>query len=122
MDNIVFSQELVKAGVIKYVHLSIVFLATFGWALPWDYFWWITFILIPIIKLHWKTNDNVCFLTTLENKYRGHGNVSAEDQEWFIKRVLNFFIKDLPDDETIWFGMNIIMFSSWLMAGIRLFV
>ena len=122
MDNIVFAEQLIKARAIKYVHLSIVFLATFGWVLPWNYFWWITFVLIPVIKLHWKTNGDVCILTTLENKYRGYENAGAKDQEWFIKRVLRFFKKDLPSDENIWFGMNVIMFSSWLIAGIRLFV
>ena len=122
MDNVILDERLFMARSVKYIHLIIVFMATFGWALPWNYCWWITFLLVPIIKFHWKTNNDVCILTTLENKYRGHTNAGGDDQEWFIKRVLSIFVKDLPSDEKIWLGMNIIMWSSWIIAGIRLFV
>ena len=84
--------------------------------------WWITFVLVPLIKLHWKTNNNMCFLTTLENKYRGYGNAGLDDQEWFIKRLLSLFVKKLPSDDQIWLGMNIIMWTSWALAGLRLFI
>ncbi len=122
MDNFVFKERLFIARSIKYLHLFVVFMATFGWALPWHYCWWITFISVPIIKLHWKTNNDVCILTTLENKYRGYDNAENDDQEWFIKRLLSTFMKELPTDENIRLGMNFIMFTSWLIAGIRLFV
>ncbi len=122
MDNVVYGEHIFLARGIKYLHLVIVFIATWGWALPWPQSWWITFVLVPVIKLHWKTNDNICVLTTLENKYRGYNNAGLHDQEWFIKRLLSVFVKKLPSDNQIWLGMNIIMWTSWLFASLRLFV
>ena len=122
MSNVVYSEHLWMARGVKLSHTIIVIVATWGWALPWPQSWWITLLLVPMIKLHWKTNDNMCALTSLEHRLRGEENAGTHEQEWFIKGILSLFMKRLPSDENIWLGMNVIMWTSWIICGLRLFI
>ena len=122
MSTVVYNEHLWMARGVKLSHAIIVIIATWGWALPWAQCWWITLLLVPMIELHWKTNDNICALTSLENHLRGEKNAGTHEQEWFIKGILSIFMKKLPSDENIWLGMNVIMWTSWVISGLRLFV
>lgn len=67
--------------------------------------------------IHWKYNQNTCFLTTLEYQLTGR----AEKKEGgFIKAILGIFLNPIPSDALIKKIVYGTLFLSWGVSLIRL--
>ncbi|MBN16625.1 MAG: hypothetical protein CMB37_00485 [Euryarchaeota archaeon] len=69
-----------------FVHVGVTFFVPWGWLLPWPEAWWFGLFFIPTMLVHWMTAD-VCILTTIEMKLRGHPQAGTREQGGFIQRM-----------------------------------
>jgi len=78
--------RLALAKVVYFVHVGVTFFVPWGWLLPWPEAWWFGLFFIPTMLVHWMTAD-VCILTTIEMKLRGHPQAGTREQGGFIQRM-----------------------------------
>jgi hypothetical protein len=78
--------RLALAKAVYFLHVGVTFFVPWGWLLPWPEAWWFGIFFIPIMLIHWKTAD-VCILSTVEMKLRGHPKAGTPDQGGFIQRM-----------------------------------
>ena len=115
--------NLFLADVVKWFHFSIAFYTLVGWALPWEEAWWVMLFLVPAMKIHWMTNNNICFLTTLEQRLRGNPHAGTAEQGGFLHRIAVFLLRErAPSKEVVNTSAEIGMYVSWLVSVLRLFV
>ena len=119
MDD-VGTLRLTLAKMVYFLHVGVVVFVTWAWVLPWPEVWWVGVIFIPLMLLHWKTAD-VCILTTLEMKLRGHPEAGTEGQGGFIPRLARLFGWDMSDETASKMGWGM---SYWSLAvcGLRLYL
>ena len=66
--------------VIKILHMSlVVFIICVPLFFFSTYLLFLHFMLIPLILLHWFTNQNICFLTTVEKLLKG---IDIDDDDY----------------------------------------
>lgn len=115
----------VAADAVKFIHLSLIALITIGWASPWIGVWITIAILVPGLQLHWMTNKNVCVLTTIELKLRGHRASGDENQELFLRILFKSLFNWEPTRSqitlivyaTIYFSFSVCVVRIWLSAA-----
>ena len=61
---------MVLAFITHLVHWAVLLFVLVGWALPWKFALWFHALLIPMLAIHWLTNENRCFLTEIEEKFK----------------------------------------------------
>jgi hypothetical protein len=115
--------SLFLAEVVKWTHTAIPTFTLVGWALPWEQSWWVMLFLVPIMKIHWMTNDNICFLSTVEAKLRGNPHAGTQDQQGLIHRITVALMGSRsPSEERVVMYAEIGMYSGWVISALRLFV
>lgn len=115
--------SIFMAEIVKWIHTIIPIFTFVGWALPWEQSWWVMLFLVPTMKIHWLTNNNICFLTTLEAKLRGNPAAGTEHQPGLLHRISLFlFGRRSPSEERVVFYAEIVMYIGWLISALRLFV
>lgn len=108
----------VIADIVKVIHISLILYILLGWVINNHYIWYSILIMIPLLQIHWKMNQGVCFLTTIENKLR---NRIVKDSTFIGELSKKIFKKELNDsmvDFIIYFGM----YSSASICIIRLLI
>jgi len=68
------------ARLVWVVHLGVVAFFVFGWLLPWRWALWGVAVGVPALQLTWKTMNDRCPLTTLEEALRGSHALSPAQQ------------------------------------------
>ena len=120
MNNELNFGQVIAAQTVYYFHILVTFFVPFAWILPWKEAWILGTILIPIIIINWLISD-VCILSTIEMKFRGHPNAGTKEQGSFIQR-LSLLINWEMNDKT----MNLIAWSvtisGLLLCIFRLFI
>jgi hypothetical protein len=115
--------SLFFADLVKWIHTSIPIYTLVGWALPWEQSWWLTLFLVPTMKIHWMTNDNICFLSTLEAKLRGNPNAGTQEQQGLLHRISVALLGSRsPSEETVVLVAEAGMYLAWVLSALRLFV
>ena len=115
--------HILLAELVKWFHISIVAFTGIGWMLPWSQAWQLHLILVPIMKLHWLTNNGICFFTTLEHKLRGNPKAGTTEQVGFIYRLTKAILgKYTPTEEIVTKMSEIGMYVCWVFSALRLFV
>jgi hypothetical protein len=115
--------SLFFADLVKWLHTSIPIYTLVGWALPWEQSWWLMLFLVPTMKIHWMTNDNICFLSTLEAKLRGNPRAGTHEQPGLLHRIsLALFGSRSPSEETVVMVAEVGMYLAWVLSAVRLFV
>ena len=109
--------ERFVADLVKLLHISILLYTTFGWLIKSEFVWFSIILMAPMFHIHWKTNNNKCILTNIENKLR-HDN----EKGTFIGGLSKtFFKKDLSDSAVSMLAYTI-MYSSAFICILRLYV
>jgi len=115
--------NLILAEFVKWFHVGIVIFTGIGWMLPWPQAWQLHLILVPIMKLHWVTNNGICFFTTLEHKLRGNPKAGSSEQGSFLHRLSSGLLgKYSPSEDVVVKASEVGMYVGWLIAALRLFV
>lgn len=75
--------------VIHLIHWVVLLFVLLAWVSPWPTLLWIHVIFVPGMIIHWRTNNNRCVLTELEEKFKVRtGKVANEDDEaQFVKSI-----------------------------------
>lgn len=120
--------SMTVARVIQLVHISILIFVLTAWALPWRSVLLVHSFFVPIMILHWWTNDNRCFLTQLEARLRGSSPttkcVSAPhrtEEGQFLKGLMKRVFGHVPSDRTMKIAVYGILVAVWT-AGLTRFI
>ena len=65
------SLKFVVIKLLEVLHFAIVIFVIFGCLFTSRLVLLFHLIFLPILILHWKTNQGVCYLTQIENKING---------------------------------------------------
>lgn len=55
---------------VQAIHILVLVFVLSGWLLPFPPWLWAHVFFIPLLILHWRTNQNQCFLTQLEARLK----------------------------------------------------
>lgn len=111
------SPRPILANLVKLTHTSIVLIVSWGWLMPWQAIWWLNVFGIPMMILHWRTNDKVCFLTTLEDSLRGDERAGTPDQAPFMPRLAAIFGITISEDLNTKLAYSVSIFSWCVCVG-----
>lgn len=115
---------------LKLVHLVITLFVVGAWILPFEKAWLFNLFFIPALIIHWKTNNNDCILTNIEQRWLAkhrpdllnQENGQEKDQGEFTRRLLRPFLgsRVLTRDELM---KVIYVFQgiSWTLCAFRYF-
>ena len=109
--------EKFVADLVKLVHLSIMIYTTFGWLIKSEFVWFSIIIMAPMFHIHWKTNNDKCILTNIENKLR-HDN----EKGTFIGGLSKTFLKIDLSDSTVSLIAYTTIYLSALICILRLYI
>jgi uncharacterized protein with PQ loop repeat len=105
---------------LRILHIGIVFFVIFGCLFDSRTVLKLHVLFVPLMILHWKTNNGRCFLTNLEYRLKGVPLNSIETEDGFIKSLLKYFMKTLPSDIAIRRGIYVVALACWLQSLCRL--
>jgi len=109
--------EKFVADLVKLLHISIITYTSFGWLIKNEFVWFSIIIIAPILHIHWKTNDDKCILTNIENKLR-----KRDDEGTFIGGISKKILKIELSNSTVSILAYTIMYCSALICILRLYV
>ena len=109
--------EKFVADLVKLLHISILTYTTFGWLIKSNFVWISIIIMAPMLHIHWKTNNDKCILTNIENKLR-----KRDEDETFIGGLEKTILKIELSDSTVSKLAYSIMYCSALICILRLYV
>jgi hypothetical protein len=101
---------------LKTLHLLIVLFVIFGFLFSSAKFLLTHLVLLPLLILHWKTNQGVCYLTELEHKIQGAVPIKSDLQGGFTEGLVKRLTGKKPSPK---FLQNLIygfMAISWLIS------
>lgn len=104
------------ANLTKTLHIAIMIFIIVGWAIPSKPITYLHLALIPLVILHWKTNDDVCILTELELKLRGVVCDLDEMRGRFIAGLIEQCFGWSPPDRLLKIVTYSVMLVSWLVS------
>lgn len=106
--------------VVHYIHLFLLLFVVFGWASPWHPLLVVHLALIPLMILHWKTNHDVCILSTWEQNLRKLPPDQPHEPGYFIKLLWTKSFGKLPTERnllSVTYGISLV---SWCITILRL--
>lgn len=110
------------ADAVRLLHLSMIVFILTGWAWPWRWAWYGVAILVPALHLHWKTNDDICVLTTIEWKLRGRIKpVDDADEGLFLYGLLLALFGWKPSRRTLMIMVHSSIYSAVGISLARIF-
>ncbi|MBJ24523.1 MAG: hypothetical protein CMB64_07640 [Euryarchaeota archaeon] len=109
--KIIFSAE-----IIKFIHISIILYVLLGWIVNNQIIWYSILVMIPLLQIHWKMNNGVCFLTTIEKNLRNN----QEDEYTFVGELVKKYFNTELSDSMIAFIIYFGMYFSALLCIIRI--
>ncbi|MES2962417.1 MAG: DUF2784 family protein [Bdellovibrionota bacterium] len=101
---------------LQFLHMAVLVFVIFGGFLPWKEVWLVHMVFVPLMFLHWKTNNNRCVLTQIESHLKGEREVS---ESGFIKRLWISIFRREPSDLTLLRVTNSILVLSWGLSTTR---
>ena len=115
--------NLILAAIVKWFHVSVVIFTATGWMLPWPNAWILLLALVPAMKMHWLTNEGVCFFTTLERKLRCDPLAGTSAQAGFMHRISVAILGNRsPSEKVVTTLAEIGMYIGFIIAAARLFI
>ena len=109
--------EKFVADLVKLLHISIIAYTTFGWLIKSEFVWFSIIIIVPMLHIHWKTNNDKCILTNIENKLR-----KRKEKGTFIGGISKTILKIELSDSTVSKLAYTIMYFSALICVLKLYV
>ena len=103
------TKSLVRA--IQIFHFAVIVFVLTACFLPWREVWIFHAIFVPLMVLHWKTNQNRCVLTQIEAKLKGEREEPSESG--FIKKLIGKFFGKEPSAEHLQLMIDSILVVVW---------
>tara|TARA_Y100001980_G_C14556862_1_gene351642 strand:- start:40950 stop:41312 length:363 start_codon:yes stop_codon:yes gene_type:complete len=103
---------IISAEIIRLIHISIILYVLFGWIFTHKIIWYSILIIVPLLEIHWKTNNDQCFLTTIEKKLRK----SENDNSTFVGNLSKKYIKIEPSERILSLIIRLGMYSSAILC------
>ncbi len=104
-------------------HWAVLIFVLTAWLSPWPSVLWLHVVFVPLMLLHWKTNENRCVLSELEEKYKStNSEIKRAEESQFIKMVWMKIFGRLPTEGTLDFinyGLSALV---WLFSVVRLWI
>ncbi len=116
------SLKFVAIKFLAILHFSIVSFVVFGFVFVSHKILMFHLILLPILILHWQTNQGVCYLTQIENKIKGKSLSKAEQQGGFSEVIFERVFGRRPSKMQLQNSIYGIMSLSWLLSLTKLFL
>ncbi len=111
--------KVVTIKFLVFLHFAIVMFVIFGCLLTNHKVLLFHLIFLPILVLHWKTNDGVCYLTQIEHKIQGKGAKKIELQGGFTENLFKKFFRRQPTRALLQNITYSIMAVSWMISIIK---
>ena len=115
------------AFLINLTHWTVILFVLTGWLSPWNTLVWTHVLFIPLMILHWRTNENRCLLTELEAKYKEPQpalatgeSLEAEEEEGFIKSAWARAYGRAPSDSDLAVIIYVVLALVWTLSVYRL--
>jgi hypothetical protein len=97
-----------------------------AWAWPSRGAHWVHFVFVPLMVLHWLTNEDRCVLSELEQKYKkkpADQNLPGDVEEGqFVRSILKKFLGRNPTAKQLQMVIYVIVIFVWSLTALRLFV
>lgn len=118
------------ARFVHWIHWIFLVFVLFGWLLPWQPVWIVHLLVVPGLILHWRTNNNRCVLTEMEERLKqANGSASSaqaaiksdEDvvEGQFIKGVIERLTGQVPSETFMTSLIYGVMVVVWLLSLVR---
>ena len=107
---------------VRVVHYLLVVVVLLGW-LPEDVSWLLSYIvLLPLIAIQWRLNDNSCILTNLEYwlAHESQDRPKSRRQEPFIGRILEKIYRRKVTFRTTQFWSHGLLTLAWFLGFVHL--
>lgn len=111
--------------LVQWIHWAVLIFVLTAWFWPWTAAVWVHAVFVPIMLIHWKTNENRCVLSDLEEKFKsGAGASSIErvqaEESQFIRMACTKIFGKAPSDEALdninWIVSGLV----WVLSVLRL--
>lgn len=106
---------------VRAVHLCVLLFIISGPCLPGQATRVAHLLLIPVLFVHWRLNDERCVLTEWESALDVARAVKPVPGG-FVKSILSKIVRELPPDKVIKRWFHGILIGSWLASLARLLV
>ncbi len=93
-----------------------------GAFLPYVWAWWSIVILVPILEIHWATNEDRCILSDLEVILRGPDSGREIGDGVFIGNVVEKVFRIQPSDRFLNGAIHAIMIVVGLVSLGRIII
>ena len=102
--------RVLAAWFVWLIHMVLMMWMIGGAFLPYVWAWWSIVILVPILEIHWATNDNRCILSDLEVILRGPDSGREKGDGVFIRNVVEKAFRMHPSDRFLNGAVHTTMF------------
>jgi hypothetical protein len=108
---------MIAAQLVHTVHWIFLLFVLTGWLLPWPAALAAHLLMIPGLILHWRTNNNRCVLTEIEERLRPKvDRESVVEEGQFIKGAWAKAYGQEPTDELLSRVIYGTMVFVWLLS------
>ena len=104
---------------LAFLHFAIVMFVIFGCLATNHQVLLFHLIFLPILVLHWKTNEGVCYLTQVEHKINGKRPEKIELQGGFTENLFKKLFRRQPTKAFLQNLTYSIMALSWMTSIIK---
>jgi hypothetical protein len=103
----------------KTLHLAITAFVVFGWLYSQENVLLVHVIFVPVLIVHWKTNNNRCVLSNIEAWLQGV-DVATQEQAPFIRWLFSLFTSREFQERTLSRVTYGVMGLAFCLSGLRL--
>lgn len=108
------------ANILWLLHMAVLGFVIFGWLLPPGPWLYSHLVFLPLMMIHWKTNDDRCILTVLEAGLRqkvSTGDRAAEGPPFVASLIASVTGKTPPENLLNRFIYTLVFTSFGLTIG-----
>ena len=111
---------------IHYLHWALLLFILTAWAAPWRDLLLFHWLFVTGVIFHWKTNNDRCFLTELEQKFKKQEDPFANAETpvaegQFVRQVWSLFFGRELSESRLRATIYMIMALVWCLSAIQLF-
>ncbi len=114
--------RILAAWFIWFIHMLILTWMLGGAFLPYVWAWWSIVILVPVLEIHWATNDNRCILSDIEVTLRGSESGRNKGDGVFIRSIVKKVMRIQPSDRFLNGATHCVMLSVGLISVGRILI
>lgn len=111
--------SLLLSIILRTVHFVVFLFMLGGWLISSKSVATAYVVVIPLVVLHWWTNDGVCILTQWDNRLRGVLLQKEAQQGHFVKSIVRRALGCVPTDRALKAIVYSLLLIGWCAAASR---